>query len=118
MVLEVEMELEKGKYEEIVAITEDLKKRRNAKQPLNLPSCGSVFKRPLGHFAGKLIEDSGLKGKRVGGAQVSELHCGFIVNIDNATTDDILRLIRLIQRTVKHKFGVQLEPEVKIIGEY
>ncbi len=117
IVLEVEMEFEKGNYEEIVAITKDLTEKRTAKQPLNLPSCGSVFKRPPGHFAGKLIEDSGLKGKKMGGAQVSELHCGFIVNIDNATTDDVLSLIKLIQKTVKYKFGVQLKTEVKIIGE-
>ncbi len=117
IVLEVEMEFEKGNYEEIVAITKDLTEKRTAKQPLNLPSCGSVFKRPPGHFAGKLIEDSGLKGKKMGGAQVSELHCGFIVNIDNAMTDDVLSLIKLIQKTVKYKFGVQLKTEVKIIGE-
>lgn len=117
IVLEVEMEFEKGNYEEIVAITKDLTEKRTAKQPLNLPSCGSVFKRPPGHFAGKLIEDSGLKGKKMGGAQVSELHCGFIVNIDNATTNDVLSLIKLIQKTVKYKFGVQLKTEVKIIGE-
>lgn len=117
IVLEVEMEFEKGDYEKIVATTKDLIEKRTMKQPLNLPSCGSVFKRPVGHFAGKLIEDSGLKGKKIGGAQVSELHCGFIVNVDNATADDVLDLIKLTQETVKYKFGVQLETEVKIIGE-
>ncbi|HZJ76596.1 MAG TPA: UDP-N-acetylmuramate dehydrogenase, partial [Oscillospiraceae bacterium] len=117
IVLEVEMEFEKGNYEEIIATTKDLTERRISKQPLDLPSCGSVFKRPPGYFAGKLIEDSGLKGKKTGGAQVSELHCGFIVNIDNATTDDVLNLIKLIQETVKYRFGVQLKTEVKIIGE-
>ena len=117
IVLEVKMKFEKGNYEEIAETTRDLMKMRNAKQPLDLPSCGSVFKRPAGHFAGKLIEDSGLKGKKIGGAKVSKLHCGFIVNIDNATTNDVLDLIELIQKTVKSKFGVQLETEVKIIGE-
>lgn len=117
IVLEVKMEFEKGNYEEIVKTTKDLMETRKAKQPLHLPSCGSVFKRPAGHFAGKLIEDSGLEGKKVGGAKVSELHCGFIVNVDNATTSDVLNLIELIQRTVKSKFEIQLETEVKIIGE-
>jgi len=117
IVLEVEMEFEKGNYEEIAAITKELAEKRTAKQPLDLPSCGSVFKRPPGHFAGKLIEDSGLKGKRIGGAQVSELHCGFIVNIGNATAGDVLDLVKLVQETVKCKFGIQLETEVKIIGE-
>ena len=117
MVLEVKMEFEKGNYEEIAKTTKDLMETRKAKQPLHLPSCGSVFKRPAGHFAGKLIEDSGLKGKKIGGAKVSKLHCGFIVNVDNATTNDVLDLIELIQKTVKSKFGIQLETEVKIIGE-
>ncbi len=117
IVLEAEMEFEKGNYEEIVTTMADLAEKRTAKQPLDLPSCGSVFKRPSGHFAGKLIEDSGLKGKKIGGAKVSELHCGFIVNVDNATTDDVLNLIRLIRETVRYKFGVQLEPEVRIIGD-
>ena len=117
IVLEVKMEFEKGNYEEIAKTTKDLMETRKAKQPLHLPSCGSVFKRPAGHFAGKLIEDSGLKGKKIGGAKVSKLHCGFIVNVDNATTNDVLDLIELIQKTVKSKFGIQLETEVKIIGE-
>lgn len=117
IVLEVEMEFEKGNYEEIAEITRDLTERRTTKQPLHLPSAGSVFKRPPGHFAGKLIEDSGLKGKRVGGAQVSEIHCGFIVNVDNATTEDVLNLIKLVQKTVKDKFEIELHTEVRIIGE-
>lgn len=117
IVLDVKMGFEKGNYEEIAETIKDLTEMRNTKQPIHLPSCGSVFKRPAGHFAGKLIEDSGLKGKKVGGAKVSKLHGGFIVNIDNATTNDVLDLIKLIQRTVKSKFGVQLETEVKIIGE-
>lgn len=117
IVLEVKMEFEKGNYEEIAKTTKDLMETRKAKQPLHLPSCGSVFKRPAGHFAGKLIEDSGLKGKKIGGAKVSKFHCGFIVNVDNATTNDVLDLIELIQKTVKSKFGIQLKTEVKIIGE-
>lgn len=117
IVLEVEMEFEKGDYEEIVAITKDFTERRTTKQPLHLPSAGSVFKRPPGYFAGKLIEDSGLKGAKVGGAQVSELHSGFIVNVDNATTEDVLNLIKLVQKTVKEKFGVELQTEVRVIGE-
>lgn len=116
IVLEVKMEFKEGNYEEIAKTTKDLMETRKAKQPLHLPSCGSVFKRPAGHFAGKLIEDSGLKGKKVGGAKISELHCGFIVNVDNATTSDVLNLIELIQKTVKSKFEIQLETEVKIIG--
>ncbi len=117
IVLEVELEFEEGDYGEIEKRTEELTVQRTTKQPINLPSCGSVFKRPEGYFAGKLIEDSGLRGKKIGGAQVSDLHCGFIVNVDKATTSDVLNLIKLIKETVKYKFGVELETEVKIIGE-
>src|SRR5699024_9297251 len=91
--------------------------QREAKQPLEYPSCGSVFKRPPGYFAGKLIQDSGLQGKRIGGAEISTKHAGFIVNIDNATASDYISLIQLTQTTVKEKFNVNLETEVKIIGE-
>ncbi|PAB58138.1 UDP-N-acetylmuramate dehydrogenase [Anaeromicrobium sediminis] len=117
IVLEVDIQLEKGIYEEIQNTIKDLTKKRTTKQPLSLPSAGSTFKRPPDHFAGKLIQDAGLKGVKVGGAQVSELHSGFIVNVDNATAKDVLDLIRLVQKTVKDKFGVCLNPEVKIIGE-
>lgn len=117
IVLEVTMELEKGSYEEIKALTEDLTKRRTTKQPLHLPSAGSTFKRPQGYFAGKLIQDAGLRGKRIGGAQVSELHSGFVVNVNHATAEDVLNLIAHIQKTVYEKFGVSLETEVRIIGE-
>ena len=117
IVLEVELELEKGNYEEILSITKDLTEKRTTKQPLHLPSAGSVFKRPEGYFAGKLIQDSGLKGKNVGGAQVSELHSGFIVNTGNATAKDVLDLIALVQKKVKENFGVDLHTEVRIIGE-
>lgn len=117
IVLEVELELEKGNYEEILAITKDLTEKRTTKQPLHLPSAGSVFKRPEGYFAGKLIQDSGLKGQRVGDAQVSELHSGFIVNVGNATAKDVLGLIALVQNKVRENFGVELETEVRVVGE-
>ena len=96
---------------------DDLTYRRESKQPLEYPSCGSVFKRPPGYFAGKLIQDSNLQGTRIGGAEVSKKHAGFIVNVDNATASDYISLIRHVQKTVKEKFGVSLEREVRIIGE-
>ena len=94
----------------------DLNDRRKASQPLNYPSAGSTFKRPEGYFAGQLIEDSGLKGFKIGGAQVSEKHAGFIINTGNATAADVLNLIEHIRRQVHDKFGIWLEPEVKILG--
>ena len=94
----------------------ELNQKRNSKQPVQYPSAGSTFKRPEGHFAGKLIEDAGLKGVAVGGAQVSTLHSGFIINRGGATATDILQLISLVQNTVYDRFGVMLEPEVRIIG--
>lgn len=90
---------------------------RQLKQPLEYPSCGSVFKRPPGHYAGKLIQESGLQGMRMGGVEVSTKHAGFMVNVDHGTATDYIRLIRLVQATVKAKFNVDLETEVKIIGE-
>ena len=105
-----------GNKEEIAAQMKDLNARRNAKQPVNYPSAGSTFKRPEGYFAGKLIEDAGLKGLTVGGAQVSTLHSGFVINKGGATATDILQLIALVQNTVYDKFGIMLEPEVRIIG--
>ncbi|RKD30114.1 UDP-N-acetylenolpyruvoylglucosamine reductase [Thermohalobacter berrensis] len=117
IVLEVEMELCKGDYNEIKEEMDILTEKRNAKQPLSMPSAGSTFKRPKGHYAGKLIQDAGLKGLKYGNAQVSDLHSGFIVNIGNATCEEVLTLIKIVQKTVKDKFGVELEPEVKIIGE-
>ena len=95
---------------------EDLNARRAAKQPLELPSCGSVFKRPTGYFAGKLIHDAGLQGYTSGGAQVSTKHAGFIVNVNHGTATDYLNVIHHVQETVQEKFGVQLETEVRIIG--
>ncbi|KGG80689.1 UDP-N-acetylmuramate dehydrogenase [Caloranaerobacter azorensis] len=117
IVIEVEMELKKGNYEDIRSYMDELTQKRITKQPLNLPSAGSTFKRPKGYYAGKLIEDAGLKGLRFGDAQVSEKHSGFIVNLGNATCNDVLNLIKVIQKTVRDKFGVELKTEVKIIGE-
>ena len=116
-VLEATFRLQPGEYEKIKAVMDDLTFRRESKQPLEYPSCGSVFKRPPGYFAGKLIQDSGLQGTRIGGAEVSKKHAGFIVNIDNATACDYISLIQHVQKTVKEKFGVTLEREVRIIGE-
>ena len=91
--------------------------RRNEKQPVQYPSAGSFFKRPEGYFAGKLIQEAGLKGLSVGGAKVSSKHSGFVINTGGATASDILSLMRLVQNTVYDKFGVMMEPEVRIIGE-
>lgn len=110
------LRLKKGKYDEINNLMKELAARRNSKQPVSYASAGSTFKRPEGYFAGKLIEDAGLKGLTVGGAQVSTLHSGFVINLGDATATDILQLISLIQNTVYDKFGVKLEPEVRIIG--
>ena len=109
--------LNKGIKKNITDKMADFAKRRRDKQPLNYPSAGSTFKRPEGYFAGKLIEDSGLKGKTVGGAQVSEKHAGFVVNIGNATSSDIIALMDGCIETVYNKFGVKLEPEVRILGK-
>lgn len=117
IVLEATFKLEEGNYDEIKNRMDELNKRRVDKQPLNYPSAGSTFKRPEGHFAGKLIEDSGLKGKAIGGACVSEKHAGFIINYNNATAADVLELINFVKETIKENYGVTLEPEVKVIGE-
>jgi len=117
IVLEATFLLKEGKYDEIKAVMDDLTYRRESKQPLEYPSCGSVFKRPPGYFAGKLIQDSNLQGVRIGGAEVSKKHAGFIVNIDNATASEYIALIEHVQKTVKEKFNVHLEREVRIIGE-
>lgn len=117
IVVEVVLKLEEGDKDEIKAKIADLTARRNSKQPVAFPSAGSFFKRPAGYFAGKLVQDAGLKGLSVGGAQVSELHSGFIINTGGATATDILQLMEIVQQTVMDKFGVMLEPEVRIIGE-
>ena len=93
----------------------ELAKRRRESQPLEYPSAGSVFKRPEGYFAGKLIQDSGLKGRTVGGAQVSEKHAGFIINIGGATCADVVELVNIIRDTVYANYGVELETEIKMI---
>lgn len=117
IVLDAVFTLSPGKHEEIKAIMDDLTFKRESKQPLEYPSCGSVFKRPPGYFAGKLIQDSHLQGAQIGGAQVSTKHAGFIVNIDNATAEEYIALIHYVQHKVKENFGVRLEREVRIIGE-
>lgn len=117
IVLDAEIELEKGDYEEIKEMMKDFSNRRITKQPLNLPSAGSTFKRPEGYFAAKLIDDSGLRGLTLRNAQVSDKHCGFVVNLGDAKASDILDLMYVVKSTVKNKFGVTLEEEVKILGE-
>lgn len=117
IVLKSQMKLTKSDTKEIKKLMGELNKRRKESQPLELPSAGSIFKRPEGFYTGRLIEDCGLKGFSIGGAQVSNKHCGFIVNTGNATANDIISLIKYVQTTVKSKFGVELQTEVKIVGE-
>lgn len=117
IVLEAVFKLEKGIKEEIQAKMKELTEQRNSKQPVELPSAGSTFKRPEGYFAAKLIDDSGLRGFKAGGAQVSTKHCGFVVNTGGATAEDIITLMDKVTDIVMEKFGVKLEPEVRIIGE-
>lgn len=117
VICEVELALTEGVQHEIKGRMGDLTMRRESKQPLEMPSAGSTFKRPEGYFAGTLIEETGLKGFRVGGAQVSEKHAGFVVNAGKATADDVLNLIKEVQRMVYEKHGVKLHPEVRMIGE-
>jgi UDP-N-acetylmuramate dehydrogenase len=117
IVTHVEMSLRAGDIAAIRAVTEDLQRRRWDKQPLDLPSAGSIFRRPPGHYAGALIEAAGLKGFRIGDAQVSEKHAGFIVNRGRATASDVIALICHIQKSVREHSGVSLETEVRIIGE-
>lgn len=117
ILLSTVIDLKAGSYEQIEETMRDLTHRRTSKQPLELPSGGSTFKRPEGHFAGKLIQDSGLQGHQCGGAQISKKHSGFIVNVDNATCKDVLDLVKIVQDTVMDKYGIQLEREIKLIGE-
>ena len=118
VVLEAEYQLQKGDKEAIRARMDELKVQRVTKQPLEYPSAGSTFKRPEGYFAGKLIQDAGLRGFQVGGAEVSEKHCGFVINKDQATAADIQELMRQVSDKVMQEFGVKLEPEVKTLGEF
>lgn len=118
IVLQAEMELQAGEEEAIRLRMEDLAQQRRSKQPLEFPSAGSTFKRPEGYFAGKLIQDAGLRGYQVGGAQVSEKHCGFVINRGKATANDVMQLCRDVQEKVKEEFGVTMEMEVRTIGEF
>lgn len=118
LVLEARLVLEQGDMDKIRDITKDLTEKRVSKQPLEYPSAGSTFKRPEGYFAGKLIMDAGLRGYQVGDAQVSEKHCGFVINKGNATAADVLTLIENVREKVQEQFGVTLEPEVKFLGEF
>lgn len=115
-VLSAVIKLQPGNKSEIKAKIDDIRAQRTAKQPLNYPSAGSTFKRPEGYFAGKLIDDAGLRGYSVGGAQVSEKHCGFVINKDKATAADVLKLMNDVDDIVYEMFGVHLTPEVRIIG--
>ncbi len=117
IVTAVGFSLRKGKKDEIAAKMSELNRRRREKQPLEYPSAGSTFKRPEGYYAGKLIEDAGLKGFSIGGAAVSEKHAGFVINKNNASADEILSVMEYVQRTVFDKSGVILQPEVKIWGK-
>jgi len=118
VVTEVTFSLKQGACDEIKATMDELAQKRREKQPLEFPSAGSTFKRPDGYFAGELIMNAGLRGFRVGGAQVSEKHCGFDINIGSATAMDIMDVIREVQDRVKDKFGVTLEPEVVFLGKF
>ena len=118
IVLEAAIELRPGEQESIRTYMDELREKRTSKQPLEYPSAGSTFKRPEGYFAGKLIQDAGLRGFRVGGAQVSEKHCGFVINAQDATAADIVSLMEQAAGKVREQFGVVLEPEVKKLGEF
>ena len=118
VVLGAVIRLQQGKAEDIKAIMDDLREKRVSKQPLEYPSAGSTFKRPEGHFAGKLIQEAGLRGFQVGGAQVSEKHCGFVINAGDATANDVAELMKQVSEKVEEQFGVTLEPEVKRLGEF
>lgn len=118
VVLQTCMRLKAGEKEAIGGRMQELSRRRREKQPLEFPSAGSTFKRPEGHYAGKLIMDAGLAGKSCGGARISEKHCGFIINADHARAADIVMLIEETQRTVRDKFGITLEPEVILLGDF
>ncbi len=118
IVLEAFIQLEQGDKDKIKERMNELKLQRTTKQPLEYPSAGSTFKRPEGYFAGKLIQDAGLRGFQVGGAQVSEKHCGFVINKGGATAADIMELVSKVQEKIQAEFGVQLEMEIKRLGEF
>ena len=116
--LEAKFNLKKADKSAIWEKMQELMARRIDKQPLNFPSAGSTFKRPEGYFAGKLIDDAGLRGYSIGGAKVSDKHCGFIVNADKASAEDVYALITYVRLKVKEKFDVELEPELRVLGEF
>ena len=118
VVLEVTLQLEEGSPEEIGAKMEELASLRRSKQPLEYPSAGSTFKRPEGYYAGKLIMEAGMRGYCIGGARVSDKHCGFVVNTGKATAADIREVIRVVQERVREKSGVLLEPEIIFLGDF
>ena len=118
IVLEAVLQLQPGNADDIRAVMDALASKRREKQPLEYPSAGSTFKRPEGHFAGRLIQDAGLRGFQVGGAQVSEKHCGFVINKDQATASDVMNLMNQVSDKVYEEFGVRLQPEVKRLGEF
>lgn len=118
IVLEVVLSLQTGEKEAIQAKMDELMAKRQSKQPLNYPSAGSTFKRPTGYYAGKLIMDSGMRGYSIGGAQVSDKHCGFIINKGNATASDIKEVIEEVQEKVKERCQVSLEPEIVFLGDF
>lgn len=118
VVLEAVFLLPEGSPDDILSKMAQLNKKRQEKQPLNFPSAGSTFKRPEGYFAGKLIEDTGLRGFRVGNASISMKHCGFVVNMGDATAKDVVLLMEEVDKRVFEKFGVHLEPEIRRIGEF
>ena len=118
VILAMRVKLIPGNPDEITALMKDFNQRRRDKQPLEFPSAGSTFKRPTGYFAGKLIQDAGLAGFQIGGARVSEKHCGFVLNAGNATSKDVYDVIKHVQKTVLEKLGVVLETEVRLIGDF
>lgn len=118
IVTEAVIRLAPGERQEIFDKMDDFKEQRREKQPLEYPSAGSTFKRPEGHFAGKLIMDAGLRGYQVGGARVSDKHCGFVINCGDASASDICRLMQDVTEEVERQFGITLEPEVKLLGEF
>ena len=118
VILAMRVKLIPGNPDEITALMKDFNQRRRDKQPLEFPSAGSTFKRPTGYFAGKLIQEAGLAGFQIGGARVSEKHCGFVINAGNATSKDVYDVIKHVQKTVLEKLGVVLETEVRLIGDF
>lgn len=118
VILAMRVKLIPGNPDEITALMKDFNQRRRDKQPVEFPSAGSTFKRPTGYFAGKLIQDAGLAGFQIGGARVSEKHCGFVINAGNATSKDVYDVIKHVQKTVLEKLGVVLETEVRLIGDF